>query len=305
MNFWKRLRLKLIAADWEEYGALKYAQIARENINIYKEVNINKLLELRKTPCISFKHSGNSGDIIYALPIAFELAKNTRVNFLLHLNQPASFSSNFKHPLGRVMLNEKMAAMLRPLLLVQPKIASCDNYDNQPIDIDLDIVREAPLPLGRLCLPRWYFLAFGQSADLSKPWLQAPLDQASSEYITIARSNRYQGHKIDYSFLKKYSKIQFVGVESEYAEMKKMLPSIEFRSVTQFLEMASVICSSRLFIGNQSFPYSLAEGLKATRILEVSAACPDVSVDGSGGHQFFFQSHFEQLVTQVYDRIDL
>src|SRR5688572_17324226 len=39
----------------------------------------------------SFKHSGNCGDIIYSLPAAFELAKNGKVHYYLHLNQPTNY----------------------------------------------------------------------------------------------------------------------------------------------------------------------------------------------------------------------
>ncbi len=64
--------------------------------------------------------------------------------------------------------------------------------------------------------------------------------------------------------------------------------------------MASLIAGAKLFIGNQSFPFSVAEGLKANRLLEVSANCPDVSVNGENGHEFYFQEHFESLVKRLY-----
>ena len=82
--------------------------------------------------------------------------------------------------------------------------------------------------------------------------------------------------------------------------MRKMVPQIKFRPVNDFLEMASIISGCRLFVGNQSFPFALAEALKANRLLEVSVVCPDVCVSGENGQQFYFQEHFEYLVKKLY-----
>ena len=295
MNFIERLKIKLLVNDWEEYGMLKTSRIAKKRRETYRP----PLFTNTKGP-ISFKHSGNSGDIIYALPFAKGISENVGLNLYFNLDQPAEYDKNFEHPLGRVMLNEKMMNMLKPLMLAQEGIHFCEQYDNQPIDIDLDLVRSAPIPFTKMSLPRWYFIVFGASYDLSKPWLKADPDSSSNNYITVARSNRYHGHNINYTFLRKYPKVQFVGVKNEYMEMKKMIPGLEYRPVNNFLEMASIISGSRLFIGNQSFPFSLAEGLKANRLLEVSTLCPDVSISGENGNEFLFQSHFESLVKQLY-----
>lgn len=297
MNFIERLKLKLIANNWEEYGVLKTSQIMKERIENY--VPPQRPTSLQGP--VSFKHSGNSGDIIYALPYAKGVAKDNGLNLFLQLNQPVTFSDKFKHPLGRVMLNEKMVNMLRPLFLAQEGILQCEPYDRQHIDIDLDLVRSAPLPVTKICLPRWYFLVFGETYDLSSPWIVAEPEPGVSDCIVIARSSRYQGHKIDYSFLRKYPRIQFLGVEDEFKEMKGFIPNMEYRPVKDFLEMACIIAGCKLFIGNQSFPFAIAEGLKSRRLLEVSGICPDVSVNGDNGQQFLFQDNFERLVKEMYE----
>lgn len=296
MNFWERLKLKIIADSWEEYGHLKYAKINRERLD-----NYSPPLSQQIKGITSFKHSGNSGDIIYSLPLVKEVCQGVKANVYLHLDQPANYGSHFKHPLGRVMLNKKMVEMLTPLLLAQEYIQSCQPFSNEKIDIDLDMVRQAPIPFARISLPRWYFLVFGKNYDLSKPWLNVAPDGSTNKSILIARSNRYQGHKIDYSFLSRYPDVQFVGVKQEFEDMKQVIPNIVFRPVKDFLEMASLIAGAKLFIGNQSFPFSIAEGLKTNRILEVSTISPDVAVNGSGAHEFYFQEHFERLVSEVYD----
>ncbi len=102
-------------------------------------------------------------------------------------------------------------------------------------------------------------------------------------------------------FFKKYPKLLFLGVPEEYDDMKSMLPALEHRPVEDFLEMASLIKSCRLFIGNQSFPFSIAEGLKANRLLEVYYKAPNVIPEGPGAYDFMFQPQFEALAEQLYN----
>ena len=57
-----------------------------------------------------------------------------------------------------------------------------------------------------------------------------------------------------------------------------------------------MISGGKLFIGNQSFPFSVAEGLKVVRLLEVYHRSPNVIPEGQHGYGFYFQKHFEDLV---------
>ena len=85
--------------------------------------------------------------------------------------------------------------------------------------------------------------------------------------------------------------------------MKTQIPALQFYKVNNFLEMATIIAGSKLFIGNQSFPFSLAEGLKANRLLEVYFQCPNVIPTGNNGFNFCFQPQFEQLVKDRYENL--
>lgn len=246
-----------------------------------------------------FKHSGNAGDIIYSLPATMALAGNNNIHLHLQTGQKGHYGKK-PHPLGSIMLNEKIVEMLRPLLLAQTQIKSVELYNsNDAIDYDLDLIRSYPFPLNRGNLARWYFYLFATNADLGKPWLQAPPANQWSEHIVIARSQRYQVPGISYAFLKKYPKKIFVGVEAEWEEMKTMIPDITYQPVNDFLELAAIIAGSRLFIGNQSFPFSLAEGLKVRRLLEVYHLSPNVNVEGPLGYDFCYQPQFEKLVEKI------
>ena len=58
--------------------------------------------------------------------------------------------------------------------------------------------------------------------------------------------------------------------------------------------MASIIKSSKFFIGNLSLAYAIAEGLKVPRLLEGLEEFPAMYPSGKNGYEFFFQGHFEK-----------
>lgn len=253
---------------------------------------------------VHFKHSGNSGDIIYAIPTMKAIAKDHDICLHVFLNRPADYAKHIKHPLGNVTFTPRMFEMLQPLLLSQPQFRECKVLERRNIsmvDVDLDVMRDYPLLLDRGNIARWYFLVFPVNFDLNEPWLKVEPDNDMNDSIVVARSNRYQAPNIDYSILKKYPKLHFVGIPEEYQEMKKLIPQLSYRPVKNFLEMATIIAGARLFIGNQSFPFSIAEALKVNRLLEVYFDCPNVTVYGNKGFDFSFQPQFEKLVKQRYE----
>lgn len=299
MNILTKLRLKVEADDKASYKYLKQIQRYKDGLKTVMPVPLN----FPENRPIHFKHSGNCGDIIYSIPTMKAIAEKEKIFLHLHIDQPASYSKHVRHPLGNVMLNRKMADMLTPLLASQPHFERCDIHSTQPVDVDLDKIREYPLLLDRGNIARWYFLVFPVNYDLNLPWLQVPPDASVKESIVIARSNRYRAPGVQYKFLRKYPDIQFIGLPEEYEDMRSMIPNIKYRPVDDFHEMASIIAGARLFIGNQSFPFSLAEALKANRLLELHFECPNVTVYGSNGYDFCFQPQFEKLVQLRYESL--
>lgn len=299
MNLFRKLQLKVAADSSAEYKYLKYTERYLEKLKVAPEPN----LDFPRNGTITFKHSGNSGDIIYAIPTMKAIAKDQGISLHLYLNRPADYAAHIKHPLGNVTFNQKTYDMMKPLIMSQPDFIDCNVLLNEkdPVDVDLDIMRDYPMLLDRGNIARWYFLVFAVNFDLNQPWLAVPSSNDMNDAIVIARSQRYQAPGIHYRFLRKYPDVYFVGLESEYQAMKKMVPNIQYRPVNDFLELASVIAGSRLFIGNQSFPFSLAEALKVNRLLELYFECPNVNVYGDKGFDFSFQHQFEKLVKERYE----
>src|SRR5829696_617102 len=146
----------------------------------------------------SFKHSGNSGDIIYSLPTVFELSKKGKAKIYLNEGEVGVYQDY--HPLGGVMLNEKVIQMMKPLLSYQPQIELCEKYKGEEIDYNLDHFRSYGILMDKGSIVRWYYYVYGIGGDSSLPWLTAPIDKQYSDYLVIARSHRYRQPLIDYSF---------------------------------------------------------------------------------------------------------
>jgi len=247
---------------------------------------------------LGFKHSGNAGDIIYSLPIVKALAAGRPSSLYLQLDQPADYTGRV-HPLGNVRLNEAMALGLLPLLRTHPCLHEVEIYSGQTIDFDLDHFRDLPIITDRGHIARWYFWVYGVSGDLSVPWLQVQNPDPPANVIVLARSQRYRNPGLDFRFLNQMGEIRFVGTRAEYNEMLQILPRLVYAECIDFLQLARVIKSSRFFIGNQSFPYSIAEALKVPRVLEVCRHCPNVVPDGAHGYEAYFQFNFERIVEQL------
>lgn len=242
-------------------------------------------------------HSGNAGDIIYSLPTVKRIYELTgaKINYHLLVGKPLLYGY-LPHPIGNVTLNQAMAENLIPLISAQNYVASCKVYTKESIHIDLDYFRSNAVPIEKSNIARWCGYFTGVSPELWKPWIYAEPNFSFSDTIVIARSNRYRNASINYSFLKEYKNISFVGIESEFKEMRQILPTLEWIRTDNFLQLAGIIAGCKLFIGNQSFPYSIAESLKVPRILESSYHLQNVIPEGENGNDFFFQKHFEWLV---------
>jgi hypothetical protein len=247
---------------------------------------------------LKFKHSGNAGDIIYSLNAirsACELHDMDAVLFL-KLDEPIVLHPMFKHPLGGVMLNKYMFENLKPLLLELDFIYDVMLYTNQKVDYDLDLFRRVGFNLGAGDIKRWYLYAY---PELQKNYSDNHffLSQIRyDDYIVVNRSERYNNGQVDYSILNKVDlPIYFVGTETEYNLMKAKVWDLQHKKVKDFSELKDFISASKLFIGNQSMCYAIAEQTGCNRLLEVYFNCPNVITKG---YEMFNQDGFEYALKE-------
>ncbi len=300
MNKIKKKYLKL--TDREKFYEYVNSEKNKKSLQEYYEFFQGELQHIQKNiagkKSLNFKHSGHLGDLVYSLPIVKELSATHECNFYINVNEQLDFYYH-KHPAKNVLINDKMADMLLPLIESQPYIHTVKTLENEPVDIDLDLFRRLPMDLN-FHSNRWYFQLTSIQADIENPYLFAQKKEDFSKYISVVRTFRARSQFINYDFLKEYPNILFIGLPDEYEDFKKSVPNAEYYNPKDFKELAEVIYSSRFFIGNQSFTYALAEAMKAPRILEGFPEFPVVHPIGSNGKDAFFQDYFEKIVGE-YD----
>ncbi len=248
---------------------------------------------------INFLHYGHLGDIINCLPFLKEISKNKRCNLFIQKNKelPKSVVSR-DHPFGEVYLTENSIKKILPLLKKQKYLNKVDFYDEQEIDIDLNYFREMPINFN-IDSVRWYGHLVGKYPDLSINYLEVDNHEQFKNYIVIMRSLRRQNKYIDYSFLSSYKNKIFIGLKNEFEDLKNSVNGLDHYESKDFLELASIIKNSKIFIGNLSFGYALAEALKVPRLLESGPNFPLVYPNGHNAFDFYFQNHFEELIKKL------
>jgi hypothetical protein len=97
---------------------------------------------------VNFSHSGHTGDVIYAMPAMFALAKGRKINLYLRLNQPATeFTKKMRHPNGNVMLTEKSVHLFARSCLHNPALIYLRHWRMKTVHYDLSIFKPFPFDL--------------------------------------------------------------------------------------------------------------------------------------------------------------
>ena len=288
----------------EKNNQKKIEKQKKKDVEVFKnryEKHINSIQKiLKEKKDITFLHSGHIGDIINILPIIKEISKNHSCKLYIGINVPLPVQYS-NHPGGKFYLNKKIYDMLYPLLSSQKYINKVEVFNNQNVDINFDLIRELPINL-LFDNARYGFHISGVQVDLSKKFLEVEDHPKLKNKITILRSLRYQNPFINYKFLEKFENPYYLGTIEEYNHLKKEITNLEFYDCKDFLEMASIIKSSKVFIGNSSLGIDIADGLKTPRLLEASPYFPARQVHGENGFDFYFQSHFKKYFNYFYDK---
>lgn len=273
-----------------------------------------------------FKHGCFAGDLIYALAGIKAICENNGQKAIIYqwLDQQGRLYEGAEHPYGNSMMNRYAFDMLKPLIEAQPYVESFNEWKGEKVMVDLDMLRQVKshMPYGNIVT--WLPMVFGEMRpEYWKPWIDLkfedklvfyemdeniethfrgnPLREKLHDKILINRTSRYHGQWIDYFHLKKYEeKLIFTGTKEEYETFKHEwgleLPLLE---VKDFYELAVAINSCKLFIGNQSMCFAIAEAMKAPRLLEVCDFAPNVHPCGEGGYYFRVPELFEYWVDKL------
>lgn len=259
----------------------------------------------RHNGTMNASHGGHSGDIVYGLALArrIAMANSCTVDLYIARDRPAQLAPGMQHPNGRThMMSEAAFEFIRPLVTSQPYIG-CVSFVRDA-EVPADAVRLDPYRfIGGLNLAAGNIVDFpgkiyGIPIDASAAWLDAGNAVSASWPLTVAFSPRYRNAAIDYSFLAKLEGVRFVGLPDEYEDFKSRygLHDLCYERCRTALELAQAIRCSRVFMGNQSMAFAIAEGLKVNRALEVCELAPNVIPSGPGGGSYVYQTALVRLL---------
>ena len=239
---------------------------------------------MENTP-VRVKHFCNPGDLIAALAglRAYYETTGTKLILCQQLDVAAQYYSGAVHGTTNstgtmVCMNDKIWDMIKPLLLSQEFIHSCEEYTGQQVLIDIDVIRKQTfvnLPHGQI--QAWVMYAYPDLAyDLSRSWVtlpdaDIPIINEVKDKIIINFTERYRNGHINYYFLRKYKhRLVFAGTDREHLlfvnKWKIDMPKLE---VKDFLELAYAIKNCKFLLANQSMCWGIAEAIKSPRLLEL------------------------------------
>ena len=241
-----------------------------EDFDVVIDSNAVKLPPVGRTPV--FYHSGDYGDIIYALPTIRALGGGKLVLG--------------PHPLWRTRqrLTEANVNALHPLLELQPYITSVAYAPAPPPDIDFDLNRfreyliSEPEQLRqgnrRLNLAEAHLYTFKLPlSECERAWLTIDYADPMAWPVLFHRSARWRNEEFPWSeIIRRHGKqAAFVGLDSEFKDFteEQQWSDLPHLPTADFLQLARLIAGCKLYIGNQSLPYAICEGLKHFSVLEV------------------------------------
>ena len=213
-----------------------------------------------------FGHSGDLGDIIYALPTI----KATGGGLLYLYHQPNKTWHG---------MDAGKAASLRALLIRQPYVDDVifcpSGHPPGAPDHDLNGFRDHGRE-GRN-LADMHLATHGLGPEPRQaPWLavEEPSPQAA---VVFTRSSRCQNPRFPWRRIwQLYHPVAgFVGTEEEHSEFCMSIGPVRRIPTADLWEVARVIAGSQLFVGNQSCPAAIAEGLKRPMVLETYPPLPN------------------------------
>lgn len=136
----------------------------------------------------------------------------------------------------------------------------------------------------------------GKEWDYSQPWLENIKPADSPDILVQWTTHYHDKREIDWSMLRGYD-IGFVGQEKHHKLFQdKYQLEIPYCKIESALEFAELIKGSKLFIGNQSIGFALAEGLKHPRILEVYYWRNNCWPTGKNGYTKLTKERIEEYV---------
>lgn len=276
----------------------------------------------QKITHLTFMQPRNLGDLIYSLWGIKNVCEKLNCKAVIYqwLNREAFYYEGAKHPTkgdngNEVTMNQKMFDMVKPLILSLPYVEDFLPYQGETVHFNLDRISHMKINIPYGEIRNWIGYVYPElQADLGRTVIpfNSVLESLGKNFepkcdvggaIIVNRTSRYRNEHINYGILNKYAqrgfKIYFVGTLDEFSEFSGPVASAEYLKVDNFLELAYYIAMCKLFVGNQSFCFSLAEAMKTPRVLEVCSYAPNVIPVGNNAYQYYDMECFETILDML------
>lgn len=222
---------------------------------------------------LNFICGGLIGDFIQCLFAVKNICQihQTKANLYVTDN-PVFGGDRFIFPINKVYED------LLPVILQQPYIESFNIYQGQTNElINLNLFRKSPL-LYHKC---WTdFLQDTFKFQYQKPYQWVTINETNPTFdnmVIIHRSLKRQSPVFPWEKIVKENKGNIVFMSNNIHEYNNFpyKNDVPYHPVINLIDFYSAINSCRLFIGNQSSPYTLATSMDKLRSLELVDSCID------------------------------
>ena len=214
----------------------------------------------------SFASFGDLGDIIYLCPSMKLVAEQSGSPVIFYARNGLRLHDPITDRL----------VLIRRLLESQDYIEEVSAWEGEPIDYDSCHFRRSGHPFA-ITLLELQARFIELLPDPTQRWLFVEPALATKGKIVIARSVRYQNPYFPWrELMRTYSdRMIFIGHPAEHAIFCREFGPVPYLPTNDLYEAACAIAGSAQFIGNQSSPYAIAEGLKHPSIQETNLESPD------------------------------
>jgi hypothetical protein len=228
----------------------------------------------------NFHHRGSMGDIIYGLPSIIALKGGN-----LYLKKQNHFD------------------FLRTLLKKQPYINKV-TIDNEKVTeiwsniINLDKFRTTHKRDLHKHLSICHLETVNKKYDLNTIWIFNIAPKFKNNIIIQNTLRYHDKEEINWQLLKPYEKeCLFIGTKKEYEQffIRSKL-NISYYTCKDGLEMIEIIKGSKIFIGNQSVGFAMAEAIKHPRVLEVFYKKNNCQPNGKNGYTYLTNEILKKFI---------
>jgi len=225
-----------------------------------------------------YTHNGAMGDIIYSLPTIISIGRGN-----LHLKHKNHYE------------------FLEPLLLIQPYIDRIYHHrseNEKKHHIKLSNYRKLNKADPSKLLTKCHLDLFDLEFDLSRKWLFNIVGYPLAPIVVNYTSRYHDKEEIDWTILQDYKeKVIFIGGFNDHLKFRKKVGfPIEQTYCNTAHEMTEIIKGSKLFIGNQSLGFAIAEALKHPRVLEVFYGQNNCQPQSNNGHTYLTHELIENYL---------